>query len=550
MKLRGPQADPDLKIIERDDYFLARSRTGAMLRLNELQVEVLRRSDGHSTIDDIADACSEQFEQEIPTEAVEGFLNNARKLGMLSVRYAGPVDGPLAAKRCRCIVRRLHSRGLPPRSSDSAIVSLRTRVIERLQNQDFQGALDAAYDLEAATNASSWALSVVREVERLGDPLMGGVKTPLFLTLPLVNPARWLEWMDRRLGWIFSWRGFLAWLVFVLGGLWLALKLSLVAGSWRPNATAVAALYITWAGSILIHEFSHALTCVHFGGPVKRMGLGLMWGIIPFAFADVTASYLFGNKKQRLLVILAGTMGTLFSIASAIYLCGLLPPEHPVRTGLMWFIVTGGTTNLIFNLSPFIKLDGYYLLSEMLDMPNLWSRSFDFAGQYVGRFVVGEAVPIPQATPRERWILLGYASLALAYTAAIVIYSLVKIFEYVAPLWRGYGLMLFGAGLVIFFGPSTVRLCRQGSRLLRRHRAALLSVRGLTRITVPLAAVAPVLTSGHLKESASAHFVVPSEQVELSPLVAEEVSDIVIKTDDDPTDLGPAVSSFGRFPNA
>jgi biotin/lipoyl-binding protein/coenzyme PQQ synthesis protein D (PqqD) len=530
MEIRGPEVDPHLTIVERDGHHLAMSRTGVTLRLNELQVEVLCCCDGRTSIDEIANACSERFEQEIPTEAVEGFLEEARKMGLLSLRYAGPVNGTLAAKRCRHIARRLRTRGLPPPSTDHAIVALRTRVIERLRDRDYRAALEAAYTLETVTSTAPWARVVVREVERLGDSPVLGDTSPLFLTLPLVNPMRWLKQLDRWIGWAFGWTGLLVWLVFVLGGLWLTLDLDLLAAPMRRSSAAVATLYIAWTVSIIVHELSHALTCVHFGGPVERMGLGLMWGVVPFAFADVTSSYLIAKKHQRLLVILAGTMGSLVFMAGAMYLCAVLPTEQPVRHGLIWFILASATANLIFNLAPFIKLDGYYFLCDAVDLPNLWHRSFDFAGRCVGRLVVGESVTLPRVTGRERWILLGYASLSLVYAAVLVVYSLAVLFQYLVPQWRGYGLALIGAGVALFFGPSGVRLCLKGWRFMRQHKRAFISARALALVATPLGAVALVLALVRLPESAAARFViVPSVRVDVSPRVSGKVVAMLVR---------------------
>ena len=502
MERQDPQRDRSLTIVERGDEFLAMSRTGATLTLNALQFEVLQLADGSTTIEDIADECSDVFEQEIPPEAVEDFLSKARQLGMLSIRSTGFDDEALARSRCGRARRRLRRRSRWIRRCPAEAQRLHGEILTALEALEPSLALERVYALEEVVPSGRDVARTVQEIEDLGAPPAVGDGNPLFLTFPLVNPDRFLRKLARLCAPAFGGVGFLVWAAVVLQSVWLVLDLDVLAGAWDPSPEAAVTLYIMWAVSIAIHELSHALTCVHFGGKVESMGLGLMWGVIPFAFADVTSSYLIERKSQRQWIMIAGTMGSMFTIAVAVYLIHWLPTESPIRIGAIWFIVASSATNLIFNLAPFLKLDGYYMLSDALDVPNLWSRSFDYSGKRLAALIVGESVSVPTVSRRDAWVLMAYAASTAVYATTLIGYTFTAVFAYVVPTWRGYGLAAFLLGFGLLFGRSMVRMVRG----LWKHRGAFKSPRVLLRAGLPALALVLLVTVPRFPESAVASY--------------------------------------------
>ncbi|HYF37101.1 MAG TPA: hypothetical protein VD994_17510, partial [Prosthecobacter sp.] len=130
----------------------------------------------------------------------------------------------------------------------------------------------------------------------------------LFLKIPLWDPDRLLTRMERPLRWIWSWPSLILSLaVFIGGAVVFGLNIGRIAPSLNDFLT-LPNLALVWILTILvkvIHEFGHGLTCKHYGGEVHEMG-ALVIVFSPFLYADVTDSYLFPKKRQRILVSAAG----------------------------------------------------------------------------------------------------------------------------------------------------------------------------------------------------------------------------------------------------
>jgi Zn-dependent protease len=136
--------------------------------------------------------------------------------------------------------------------------------------------------------------------------------------------------------------------------------------SFSARALVVLAVALMVA---IVHEFAHALTLHRFGGRVREMGLTTV-ALVPSLYCDITDSYLLPRKRQRIAVALAGPFAqAVVGALASIWLC-LAPPSHAV---LHFALVCAAVAGLlsIANLFPFARTDGYYVLTEVLDLPNL-----------------------------------------------------------------------------------------------------------------------------------------------------------------------------------
>jgi multidrug resistance efflux pump len=225
---------------------------------------------------------------------------------------------------------------------------------------------------------------------------------------------------------------------------------------------ALATLWVTSFVAITLHELGHALTCVHFGAPVRRMGIGCMVGL-PIAFSDVTGSHLFQKKRERLLVIAAGLLTTLACLAAVIHVAFLLP-TGAVRTGLLAYLVVG-TTGVAANLAPFLRLDGYFLLAEAVDSPDLWTRSFEALGRVGARVLVG---PGPsRVVTRQTLRRAAYAALASATGAWVGVRAIGWLLEELVSALRAWGAILALALIAVVVAPALARGFRALARAFR-----------------------------------------------------------------------------------
>lgn len=278
----------------------------------------------------------------------------------------------------------------------------------------------------------------------------------LFFRIPLVRPDRWLDRITPQLGFLFS--PLFRWLTLAAGVFGLA-------GAWREWDRFSATLMdtLSWQGALLYgcaitfakvcHEMGHALTAKRYGCRVPTMGLAflVMW---PVAYTDTNEVWKLARREQRLAVAGAGIMTELMIACWATLAWLWLPEGGPQQVAFLLSTTTWITT-LAINASPFMRFDGYFLLSDYLGLPNLHNRSFALARWDLRErlFAVGEPAPEP-FPPRLHtglilfawavWIyrlvlFLGIAALVYHFfiKAVGILLFIVEICWFVAlPVWR------------------------------------------------------------------------------------------------------------------
>jgi len=242
---------------------------------------------------------------------------------------------------------------------------------------------------------------------------------PLFVPLPLGDP-------NRLLGSLAKWTGPLFHPVFVAtASLAIAAAAVLALLHLGELRTATQSL-LRWPGLlylwipalavIAIHEFAHGVACRRFGAEVHEMGV-VLYLFQPCAFCDVSDSWMVPSRAQRLWIVGAGPFFEAFLWALAVFAWRFLPATPVVSAIAVGIAATSGLKTL-FNLNPLIKLDGYFLLSDALGIPNLRARAFRHAWDRLRRRP-------DDATPFERAVFLAYAPLAAACTAAFIAWFVV-----------------------------------------------------------------------------------------------------------------------------
>lgn len=242
--------------------------------------------------------------------------------------------------------------------------------------------------------------------------------------LPLLNPSRWLtarkQWADR----LFSGPGLVVWSVLMV---WLVTLWALNASSLQDHAQRwlLTPRYL-WLSLLIypfikvVHELAHALAVHRFGGQVSSCGLSLMM-LIPVPYVDASAAHAFAHARHRALVSAAGIMAELSLAAVGLTLWAWLEPGLWRDVGFMlWFI--GCVSTLLFNGNPLQRMDGYHLLTDAMQLPNLATRSSRWWQARLVRALLGASKSVHQPrmdesapAPGERPWLIAYAPLAWAY---------------------------------------------------------------------------------------------------------------------------------------
>ena len=198
---------------------------------------------------------------------------------------------------------------------------------------------------------------------------------------------------------------------------------------------------------ILAHEFAHGLTCKHFGGKVREIGFLLIY-FQPAFYCNVSDAWLFPKKAHRLWVTFAGAYFETFLWALATLFWRVTEPDTTLNY-LALVVAATSALKSFFNLNPLIKLDGYYLLSDWLVLPNLRRKAFTWFRGRLKSLVTFTRSSSDPTTTRERYIYLVYSLLAGAYTVWLLSVILSYMVGYLVDEYQAWG---FAAFSILLFG--------------------------------------------------------------------------------------------------
>ena len=194
---------------------------------------------------------------------------------------------------------------------------------------------------------------------------------------------------------------------------------SFLAAAKAPLAAASPGLllagYAVAIFGVALHELGHAFACRRYGGQVQEVGFLLIFGM-PCLYCDVSDAWMFANRRERAIVTLAGPYVHLLTAAAGAIVFAFSAPGSAAGALGAAYAATVCVATLLFNLNPFLKFDGYYLLVDALDRPNLDKEAFAEAG----RFLAGLAGQRDEASSPRRPGLVVFAFAATIYRIGLV----------------------------------------------------------------------------------------------------------------------------------
>jgi multidrug resistance efflux pump len=273
-----------------------------------------------------------------------------------------------------------------------------------------------------------------------------------YLRFRAFDPDRILDWLVLRTGFFFTpsflWISALS--ILVAGGITVSRWDDILLDFPRLYSfQSLVVAYLTTLVVITAHEFAHGLTCKHHGGRVREIGFFLLY-FQPAFYCNVSDAWLFPERSKRLWVTFAGAYFEIFVWAIATMVWWITDPFTIINYMALVVMATSGIKTL-FNLNPLIKLDGYYLLSDLLEVPNLRQRSFGYWGSKIKRLWGSAVQRIKDATPRERRIYLIYGALAWVYSVWLLSFLFSSFGGYLVGRYQGWGFAIFAAGLLVIF---------------------------------------------------------------------------------------------------
>ncbi len=373
----------------RRGYVVHDPAANQFFRLDPVSHHLLGMLDGHRTVDDAWLAVSELYGDAAPTQnEVVGLLGQMYATNLLSLdRAAGAVGG----------------------ASDGE------QLFERLR-------------------------------QRRSSQMKQQVASVLFWKIPLFDPAPVLDFLLPLTRWILQPWALLVWAALVLTGIaHVIVKLP----EFRADAIdflkpdtllMVGAIYVL---TKIVHEFGHGLMCRRFGGAVHDMGLRMLV-FTPVPYCDATSSWGLPSRWQRALVALAGIIveTSVAAVAAIIWARSNEGVLHDAAYNTVWI---AGIASLLFNSNPLLRYDGYYVLSDILDIPNLLQRANGQLTYLVKRWLLGmkQVRPVTRSKREQLW-LLAYA--IASWTYRLIVFPAILLF--VSQQFFGLGVLLTAAAFI------------------------------------------------------------------------------------------------------
>jgi putative peptide zinc metalloprotease protein len=258
--------------------------------------------------------------------------------------------------------------------------------------------------------------------------LVAKLMAPLAIKVPLFDPdrllERWLPWFGPLFGAAGAalWLAVVGWGAFTAAQHWNELTQDIGNRVLAPENLLVLGLVFPLLKAA--HEFGHACAVKAWGGEVHEMGI-MFLVLMPIPYVDASAASAFPERRRRVMVGAAGMAVELF-IASAALLFWIDMQPGVLRAVLFNVMLIAGVSTVLFNANPLLRFDGYYILSDLIDIPNLRQRSQQYLGAVLQRRLFGVASDTVQATAREAswFVFFSIASFLyrLMVTLAIAIF--------------------------------------------------------------------------------------------------------------------------------
>ena len=302
------------------------------------------------------------------------------------------------------------------------------------------------------SNRVGQGAAVVRERQKSrNEKIKQTMMSLLSLRLPGWDPERTLRAMLPLVGWMFHPFCATLCMIFVVSS-WLVLGANLEVFRGKlpefqsffgwPN---LMYLWVTLGMAKIIHEFGHGLSCVYYGSECHEMGVMLLV-FSPCLYCDVTDSWMMRNKWHRIIIGAAGMYIEVILSGVAIYIWWLTESGMLHYLALNTFFVTTITT-VIFNLNPLMRFDGYYMMSDFLEIPNLRQKSEKLLREAFSWYCLGiESKPDPFMPETGRAWFVTYAIAAWLYRWVI----LVSISMFLYTVLKPYDLQSIGISVMIF----------------------------------------------------------------------------------------------------
>ena len=274
----------------------------------------------------------------------------------------------------------------------------------------------------------------------------------LFIRIPIVKPAAFLERTIDKVAPLWSFPALIFFALLALSGLFLVTR------QW-DSFLASFLYFFSWQGLVaygiglfaikVLHELGHAYTATRFGCRVPSMGVSFLV-MMPVLYTDTSGAWRLTSRKQRLMIDCAGVAVELM-VAGVATMAWVFLPDGMVRSVAFILATTSWLMSLAINLNPFMRFDGYYLLSDWLGVPNLQPRAFALGKWKLRELLFALNDEAPEQVPYKlRRGMIAYAWMTWVY----------RLILFIGIALLVYTLFFKILGLILFFVEITVFIAR------------------------------------------------------------------------------------------
>jgi putative peptide zinc metalloprotease protein len=260
--------------------------------------------------------------------------------------------------------------------------------------------------------------------QRITREVQGYLSNILFIRIPVFDPDRFLDRMVGLFGQVFTAWGFVVWLALIFTGLYfIAGRTGEIFGGAQDilDPKGLPLLYLSVVLIKVVHEFGHAFACKKFGrqggtgGEVHIMGIMFLI-FTPLPYVDASSSWAFRSKGHRAIVGAAGMYVEMAVAAVAAVVWSQTGNGTAIHTVAYNMMFVGSVSTVLFNANPLLRYDGYYILSDLLEIPNLAQRGKEYVYYLVRRWCWNvRQARNPAHTRGEKVWLLVYAIASMVY---------------------------------------------------------------------------------------------------------------------------------------
>jgi putative peptide zinc metalloprotease protein len=313
-----------------------------------------------------------------------------------------------------------------------------------------------------------------RRKKRVRSEWMQTLTNILYIKIPVFDPDKLLRFMLRYLWWIFTVPFLLVSVAFMLSALMLVATHFDTFYERLPSYhqffsfKTVVYLWVALGCVKIIHEFGHGLSCRAFGGECHEMG-ALFLCLSPCLYCNVSDAWTLPNKWKRIIISGAGIYVELVIAALATWVWWYSPSQPFINNLALSLMVVCSVSTVVFNANPLMRYDGYYVLLDWLEIPNLRDRSNRYLQNLFTEYCLGMEVQPEQYMQTGRKVLfVSYAIVSYIYRWVVTYSILFFMYRFLQPYKLGVisGFMaLFAAGSMAGWP-----LYRLGKNLHRRGR--------------------------------------------------------------------------------